>query len=135
MNVDDLKAAIEKETTEYWKNNKKPLLLSGLVPHLESHNFRLKDVIGEQRIKDFIQQTSSKGADYKLIVDPVHKAKVGVIPSNESYSYTPVILDIEGRKTNQKITMEFLALVSKLPKEEAQQVHIPTHVLAKLLNS
>lgn len=137
MTIEEFKNKLEKLTADYWAKNKKPLLLSGLIPMLERDGVLLSEVIGDVRIKEFIQQTSGKDAGYKLVIDPAHKARVGVIPSNESYSYlntintnSSIVLD-----TSQKITMDFLALIKQLPKDEADQVHIPIRILAKLLNS
>src|SRR5690554_4425428 len=121
MTIEEFKNKLENLTADYWAKNKKPLLLSGLIPMLERDGVLLSEVIGDVRIKEFIQQTSGKDAGYKLVIDPAHNARVGVIPSNESYSYlntintnSSIALD-----TSQKITIDFLALIKQLPKDEA----------------
>lgn len=137
MTKEELQSKLEKLTCDYWDKNQKPLLLSGLVPAIEREGILLSDVIGEVRIKEFIKQTSYEGAGYKLVVDPIHKARIGIIPSKENYSYSGRV-DTSSNATldaSHKTTMDFLALIKQLPKDEADQVHIPIRILAKLLNS
>lgn len=134
MIAESLKEKIKILADDHWQDKKKPLLLSGLVPKLESKELSLTEVLGGKKIKQFIEETSGVESGYKLVIDPVHRARIGVIPNNENYEYNTDIDTATNKLISQReITMSFLNIIKQLPQEEAEKVNIPTHVLAKLL--
>ena len=66
--------------------------------------------------------------------DPVHKARVGIIPANENYEYsTSTKPPIAEQKGKGEAVLRFLELLSELSEDEQRSVVIPVNVICKLL--
>lgn len=134
MTRDKLIQRIGHLVEKYWAETSTPFLLSALPPSLEEENIELASIIGPVRLKDFLERSSEEpSAQYKLVIDPVHNARIGLIPKQADFSY-PVTTGKDPKNYNN-ITMEFLKLIENLPKEDADQIIIPVRILAKLLHS
>jgi hypothetical protein len=126
-----------------WERDQQPYLLAFLSPDLTKEDVDYKEVLGGQRLKDFL---SAATAHIKLVFHPHQKSKIGIIPADKDYIFpvaapdpAPVVepkaLSEErgGRSLRRYIVSQFLQLVADLDDEDAAQVQIPTHILAKLL--
>lgn len=127
-----LEDIIQSVTHEYWHENQKPLLLSGLPKMLAKECPDLQTHLKGQRLKDFISETAAQGR-YKLVVHPLQKAKIGVVPFDIEYNFSDASdLSVKVRNV-QSVTLAFLRVLESLPEHEADKVVIPTSVLIKLL--
>jgi len=114
-----------------WRDEKQPLLISNIPRHLADTDFR--SVLGDEGIKSFVSRTRSEGG-YKLVEDPGHKARVGIIPAKETFEFpTNARQPIADEKHKGEVLLRFLDLVGELSDEEQRSVVIPANVIAKLL--
>lgn len=136
---EDLICKIQKITKAFWDTHNQPLLLSDLPRKLIEEGIDNYKEIAEGNMKKFVSSSMSSD-NYKLIVHPHQKAKIGIIPATESYSYD-VSFEPRDKKTNyrdcnisEKSAILFLRSLSKLSDEEIDSIVIPTKVLAKLFS-
>ena len=126
-----------------WDEHKQPYLLARLSPDLMAEGVDYRQILGEQKLKDFLASHSEK---VKVIVHPQQKAKIGLLPSDVDFEYDPVpeatIHSPPKRSTpdsglhgskRRYIFGSFLQMVSELEEADAKQVEIPAHILAKLM--
>lgn len=126
-----------------WEKDQQPYLLAFLSPDLVKEGVDYKEVLGGQRLKDFL---NAAPAHIKLVFHPHQKSKIGIIPANKDYIFPvaapepapvaePKALpdDRGGRSKRRYIVSQFLQLVAELDDVDAAQVQIPTLILAKLL--
>lgn len=126
-----------------WDEHKQPYLLARLSPDLMAEGVDYRQILGEQKLKDFLASHSEK---VKVIVHPQQKAKIGLLPSDVDFEYDPVpeatIHSPPKRSTpdsglhgskRRYIVGSFLQMVSELEEADAKQVEIPAHILAKLM--
>lgn len=126
-----------------WEKNQQPYLLALLSPELSKEGVDYKEVLGGQRLKDFL---GAAVAQIKLVSHPNQKSKIGIIPADKDYMFpvaaaeaAPVAAEKapaeerSGRSRRRYIVSQFLQLIAELDDGEAAQVQIPTHILAKLL--
>lgn len=126
-----------------WDEHKQPYLLARLSPDLMAEGVDYREVLGEQKLKEFLASHSEK---IKVTVHPQQKAKIGLLPVDVDFQYDPApeatvqsppkrsMLDsgLHGSK-RRYIVGSFLQMVSELDEADAKQVEIPAHILAKLL--
>ena len=128
---------------EAWQENQQPYLLSRLSPDLTKVGVNYKDILGEQRLKDFIRGASDR---IKVVTHPSQKSKIGLIPPDMEFEYDATSALIEtkapppssfsgkgGSLRRSNVVSNFLQLLSELDETDAAQVQIPTHILTKLL--
>lgn len=129
---DALKKKIIDSLNNRWKEVEEPFLLSKIPSILNDMDY--KSVLGGQSLKDFINETSGEDG-YKLIEDPRHKARVGIIPFGGSYTYQENINNkqVKNMSNNKDVLVDFLRLLSSLPDEDLNSIVIPARVLAKLV--
>ncbi|WP_018896463.1 hypothetical protein [Rhizobium sp. 2MFCol3.1] len=133
---------IVAETKRYWDDEHKPLLLSDLVPILINEKYQYKDLIAPLTLKQFVSSMSGK---VKVVQHSQQKAKVGVIPPDETYSFEihavaderePVkdsLVRKSHARSNKYVVLNFLEALSTLDKEDLDQIVIPAGILAKLV--
>ena len=132
---------ITKKTQEHWDDKQTPFLLAHVVPAIVKEGFDYKALIAPLSLKQFASGMNGK---VKVIQHSSHKARVGLIPANEEYSFEqlPVTTpkqaakdDIvnRGPRSNKYVVLNFLQALSDLSDEELEKVVIPASVLAKLL--
>ncbi|MFN3900848.1 MAG: hypothetical protein ACK4ML_10805 [Alishewanella aestuarii] len=131
-NDNTLIGSIQSVTDRYWQSNNKPLLLSGLPKLLATECPSYQDILGDRSLKEFINQTH-ESADYKLVTHPQQKAKIGIIPKKESYTFSDIDSSVYQSRGVKLATLNFLAALESLPPNEMDKVIIPTSVLIKLL--
>lgn len=135
---------ISEQVATYWAESNEPLLLSH-VPALVTTRlgFTYKDVTDGISLKRFLHSESLEGnVDVKVVYHPVIKALVGLIPKDASYTFIKQAVETSatsaaavtaGSIGNEQVVRDFLAIVAKLPSQEAQKVIIPMEILTQLM--
>lgn len=130
------------QAAKEWHTYSRPYLLARLSPELAAQEVDYREVLGEQKLKDFVRTAPEK---IKVIVHPTQKSKIGLIPPDKDFAYaaeplrTQTQVDSSPRaeravgSRRRYIISSFLQLVSELEDAEAAQVQIPTHILTKLM--
>lgn len=83
---DNLKENLIDAVVEKWNSHQSPLLLSQIPSQLKLEK-PVKEVLEGQGLKEYLDDLISKGAPIKFVSHPTQKAKIGLIPSEEDYSY------------------------------------------------
>lgn len=128
MEKESINEFVNKQVRLTWEKKKKPLLLSylGILINKEYPS----EKPNETSLKEFIDSYDIKSVKY--VYHRHQKAKIGLIPSDQSFSWETV----EPKKVelvNSIKLNDFLDLMkSKLTDEEINQ--IPTSILLKLFN-
>jgi hypothetical protein len=129
-------------TNEHWGKNKEPYLLSYVTPELQALGINYKAILGPGTT---LKQFAGTLADQlKIVVHPIHKAKVGLVPATSNFVFhaEPTVGPIHAedrpkkkpRQPSQRfIVMQFLAALSRLSEEEIKSVNIPVSILARLM--
>lgn len=134
MTQETLIYALEQIVEHHWNTNKQPVLLSNLPPLLMKSLPDYKDILSGRSLKKFIKETEGK---YKLVEHPYQKAKVALIPKNESYKFPELDEKQEQsviiNRNAEKALIEFLKALKKLPEQDQEKVQIPVSVLVKML--
>lgn len=85
MNEAEFVQFVAQRATSHWNATREPYLIANLPSDLMAANgIGYKSIIGDQRLKEFIKATESQGS-YRMIEHPSQKAKIGVIPSANSF--------------------------------------------------
>lgn len=137
---------LKQKMDEHWRTRQSPYLLSEIPADLESHKgVSYKEILGEQRLKNFTSETSHEGG-YKLVQHPTQSAKLGLVPYDSEFSFTPDNEPLVGvterlsedKKTNRSklkyATITFLEAVSKLPESDQKEIQIPTRIIAQFIS-
>ena len=132
-----------KQAEQAWKEKRSPYLLSSLAPDLEKDGVHYKAILGDQRLKEFLQTAQDK---VQLIFHPTQKSRIGLIPPGEHYEFERVSTSSEPKEVpsaahraspsgsqRRYIVANFLQLLTELDDDEAAQVQIPTHILTKIM--
>lgn len=134
---------LKEKARSSWDDAEQPYLLSMVSPDLKAEDIDYRSILGEERLKTFVKRTEGNN-NYNMVEHPSQKAKVGVVPAgvqftfvdNDEYQKTP-IEDIRPQKNSiterERIVIDFLRILSKLPDKDLDGVIIPTRVLAKIL--
>lgn len=131
MDASSLISSIAEIVCRTWRDERQPLLISNIPRHFAGTDFRF--VLGEEGVKSFVSRTCDQGG-YKLVEDPNHKARVGVIPVGENYEFpTSAKQPVPEEKHRGETMLKFLNLLGELSEEEQRSVVIPVNVIAKLL--
>jgi hypothetical protein len=128
------------KTQQWWEANRSPYLVSYISPELSAQGVNWHEIVGEDvKLAKYLQENAE--GRFKVVVHPWHRAKVGLIPENETFEYLTDALPKEAttraehfRAPNRKfVILNFLQALAELDKEELDKVHIPVSVLARLL--
>jgi hypothetical protein len=132
---------IVQRTLETWERKKEPYLLSQISTELSPKGLNYKSVLGAgTTLKQFVSTLPG----VRVVIHPIQKAKVGLVPADSGFSFEiePGVgagggLDDRPRRarvpSRKYVVMQFLDALSKLPEEELKSVNIPVHILAKLI--
>lgn len=71
---------------EMWNCHRRPLLLSQIPSQLKLEK-PVKEVLEGLSLKEYLDELIDGGAPIKYVRHPTQKAKIGLIPSEEDYSY------------------------------------------------
>lgn len=139
--LDGLARFLAEKTREHWKETATPWLLSTVPADLKALGVDYRTVLGEQRLKAFAQERS--GSEFQLVSHPTQRAKIGLIPADETYEFPEEAPSLGGASevsvsrpsapTTTLATLRFLQAISDLPREDLDAIVIPTRVLVKLL--
>lgn len=133
--------AVEQAKKE-WDASQSPYFLSRLSPDLAARGVDYREVLGEQKLKDFIQASQDK---VTIVSHPTQRSKIGIVPVGEHYEYPaedsqPSKRPVQearpersGASRRRYIVSNFLQLVGELDDVDAAQVQIPTIILTKLM--
>lgn len=131
---------IVERVNAHWKQHLQPLLISKVAPELQLRGINYRSILEPgTTLKQFV----STVPDVKIVVHPLHKAKIGIVPKESSFTYEiePTVTPASKgttpkrpRKLSQRfIVQQFLTALSKLPEEDLKSISIPVHILAKLM--
>lgn len=130
-------AFLKEKTDEAWAGGG-PYLLSNAGPELTLADIAYRDVLDGEKLKDFIVRTAGEGG-YQLVQHPVQRAKLGLVPAGETFTFEDpneeigsalLLGEADGRRGAQLLA--FLDTISRLPREDQDEIVIPTRVLVKL---
>jgi hypothetical protein len=128
-----------------WEKFKKPILLSLLGSELSVLNPDYNELIEPLKLREFL--TANADENFSIIQHPHQKAKVGLIPTNETFAF-PVEEKVELTKLDRHtrteqsghrraqgkyVVQNFLDLLSNLEAEDVERVQIPIDVIAKMI--
>ena len=131
MDEKSLIASLSQTTQNTWRDEKRPVLISNIPRLFSGADFR--SVIGEEGVKAFVKRTSAAGG-YKVVEDPNHKARIGIIPAGETFEF-PELIPVappENKRTGEAL-LAFLNVLGDLTAEEQRSVVIPVDVIVRLL--
>jgi len=145
--IDNSKAGIiefvKSIAAEKWDRDRSPYLVSDIGNDLKAEGISYRDVIGEEtNLAGFLRENARD--KFKVVVHPVQKAKVGVIPPDQDYSFergvttSPEAGEKRSERTRRQtpkkyIVLNFLEALAELDESEIEKIQIPLSVLAKLL--
>lgn len=136
-------AYIVKRARETWDEKKGPLLLSNIDPELKKFGINYKEVLPPNT--SLRQFASTLVNDLRIVIHPIHKAKIGVVPNESNFVFEaePTVSlrastesehPKKNRRSNQRyVVMQFLAALATLSEDERKSVTIPVQVLARLM--
>lgn len=109
----DLMLAISNRTREHWDEKHEPLLLSQLGPALLASGINFKEII-TLPMKKFIEENLLDKVS--IVFHPEQTQKIGIIPTNESYTFPPLI-----SRTPRKLDRElnFIYDIINTPHEKS----------------
>ena len=143
----NLMERLKSMVLENWQRNAEPLLLSNVAPMLASIDPSYKAILDGKRLKQFVTENAIKENGYQVVTHPTQKAKIGLIPFDESFEYETDTTGENGRPSlaidthhsigNTKTSKhsEGLALIKalgKLSENDLEKINIPISVLVKL---
>src|SRR5258707_845656 len=82
-----LLALLEKKTTEHWEKTKEPWPLNEVAFAAKEEAIPYAEVIRPFRLRQFIE--SIVPPRVKVAIHPTIKARIGLIPNGQEYSYPP----------------------------------------------
>lgn len=136
---------ISDRVNEHWAEKQEPLLLSS-IPTLVTAGLGIsyKDMTDGLSLKRFLLNEAQEGnVEVKVVYHPLIKALIGLIPKDQSYSFQQPALSSPapgvaapsstGSAGSEQVVRDFLALVARLPTQDAQKVIIPMEVLTQLM--
>ncbi len=130
----ELQEFLGKKAQEHWHESSGPYLLSQVHDDLKDEDSDYKSIIKDEKLKEFAKRTQAEKL-YKLVEHPHQRAKVGIVPYDEEFSFPhDQTDDAQGVHDSERgeALFAFLRALSKLPKEDLDAVVIPTRVLVKL---
>ena len=127
-----LKAEITKKVQSFWNDKQSPLLVSQLGGEYPKEEVR-KATKGLSLVK-WIKENQGE-LSLKIVVHPSQDQKIGLIPSNQNYSYDDSLNSEKVSTTDKELTLAFLDLLkSRCSQQELYQIQIPTKILVRLLS-
>lgn len=84
--MENFKENLMDAVVEMWNCHRRPLLLSQIPSQLKLEK-PVKEVLEGLSLKEYLDELIDGGAPIKYVRHPTQKAKIGLIPSEEDYSY------------------------------------------------
>ncbi len=118
------------------------MLLTAVATELIKKGIDYRATLGNRSLKAFLLDAAKD--KIKIVEDPVHKARIGFVPSYVDYAFPSrhdgrVDVGSSGGSTNRSsgrrshtALLEFLNALGKLSEEDQNSVVIPTKVLVEL---
>jgi len=135
--ADKMIAILKQKTEEAWKEES-PYMLSYAGPEFTDAGIDYRAALGTEKLKDFVDRTGAD-AGYQLVRHPTQRAKLGLIPVGKSFKFEDLNEDAgvttQGGGTEPRrgtLLLAFLETLSRLPREDQDEIVIPTRVLVKL---
>lgn len=136
MDTAPFESALQTLTQEYWDANQRPLLLSQLPVLLRDRQIDFRTTLGDKSLKSFVTRVADAN-HFKVVIDPTHKAKIGLIPDSVAYEFPIEVLPSQTNAVSeissaQNDAVVLLGILSKLDAADLEKIDIPVSVLAKL---
>lgn len=133
MEATEVLTEIRSFVEDEWASNSRPVLLSSLPTRLERKlGSAYKIILADKGLKAFLQK-NSEAAGVRLIQDPVHHARVGVIPRDREYAFpTPASPSSQITAADARA---FAKVLDMMTAEEQRAVALPASFVARLLNA
>jgi hypothetical protein len=138
-----MKEFIQKRTDETWSLSRRPYYLSFIATDMTKAGVNYKPIIEPLKLRQWA--TTRDIPDTKLVVHPVHRAKVGFVPKQQDFNFetdkppipTPpserVTPQSGGSSRDRYRLLQFFDLLSKLDDEELGEIQIPVKTIVRLL--
>ena len=140
MTEDQLKDFLRKSAADAWDATREPYLLSYVANELKEQGEDYKSALSdEERLKGFAERVERDDRLFKVVQHPSQKAKVGLIPYEESYVFPVGERDNSraearaSRTRNETALLGFFEALKGLPDDLLDDVHISTKVIVALL--
>lgn len=137
----DLAVFLRKKAEEHWNDRQLPYFLSLVSPDFKKLGTDYKVILRDETLKTFVKRTSAH-AGYRLVEHPRQRAKLGVVPNNIDFKFENEIdkptenatrTEFAPALDEKEALLNFLGVISKLPKDDLDKIVIPTSILVKLL--
>lgn len=127
--LDETRRIVDEE----WATGARPVLLSNLPRSLEqSLGQDYKTVLADKSLKSFLQEHEQE-AGVKLVQDPVHRARIGVIPEGRQFAFPAP------PETSTQISAAdaraFGQVLASMTVEEQRTTLLPASFVARLLTA
>lgn len=133
----DLVDKITELARAHWAETSEALLLSKLGPLLAETYADYKSTLSGQSLRNFIRD---EAPDLMIAQHSLQYAKVGVHPSDKSFSYDTEVVEEKAEPTqadklkeSRRAFYKFIEAISDFPAEDINDVQIPTSVIVRLL--
>ena len=132
METSELLTEIRQIVDEEWPTNRLPVLLSNLPRKLESKfpGVDYKDATGGKSLKSFLRE-NAEVAGVRVVQDPAHSARVGLVPLGEEYEFPPLLASVSGNTAAD--AQAFARVLDAMTSEEKQAVMLPASFVSRLL--
>lgn len=133
---------ISEIVEESWQRQREPVLLSYIGLQLTKEGIQYREVSPRGQLRALMSDFPSR---FEITVHPNMPLKIGAVPPNTGFEYPQEVVtemasmvhgseEISERvKKSRGALYTFIRELSKLSKEDANSVVIPTSVLIKLL--
>ena len=131
METSEVLVEIRRIVDEEWATGARPVLLSNLPRSLEqSLGQDYKTVMADKSLKSFLQ-VHAQEAGVTLVQDPVHRARVGVIPEGRQFTFpTPPETSAQISAADART---FGRVLASMTVEEQRTTMLPASFVARLL--
>mgnify|MGYP003554565011 CR=1 FL=1 len=133
MTTPNLAAILLEISQKNWSEKARPVLLSALPKLLnEQLNDDYKSLLAEESLKSFIKRTEEQSG-YRLVEHPTQRAKLGLIPASENFSFeseekSSTVIDM-----NRDDIYAFARVLQSLSEDDRKSITFPASVVMKLL--
>ena len=133
MEMSDVLDAIRQIVDEEWPAKGLPVLLSNVPRKLESRfpESDYREVLGGKSLKSILRENSAV-AGVRLVQDPAHSARVGLIPIDQEYEFPPLPAASHSAITAAD-ALAFARVLETMSAEEKQAVMLPASFVSRLL--
>lgn len=128
--LDEVRLIVE----DAWPTTRLPVLLSNMPKKLESKfsGVGYKQALGGMSLKSFLLE-NSEVAGVRVVQDPAHSARVGLIPLGEDYEFPPLRSASSGIAAAD--AQAFARVLNAMTTEEKRTVMLPASLVSRLLSS